>query len=100
MPIGAAIGVAGVAGAAISGSAAKSAASTQANAANQATAIQQQMYQQTRADLAPYRTTGSSSLPGLQALLGVDANGNPISATQPNVNGGAGAFTSGGFTPT
>src|SRR5215469_6407967 len=91
---------AGVAGAAISGSAAKSAANTQAQAANQATQLQEQMYQQTRSDLGPFRTTGASFLPGLQALLGVNPDGSPVVAGQPNVNTGAGAFTQGGQTPT
>jgi hypothetical protein len=91
---------AGIAGSAISAGAAKSAAGTQAQAAQQATNVQQAMYNQTRSDLAPYRTAGSAFLPGLQRLLGVDANGNPIAPTVAGVNGGAGAFTSGGFTPT
>lgn len=74
---------AGVASAAIGAGAAKSAANTQAQAAQQATNVQQQMYNTTRGDLAPFRSTGASFLPGLQALLGVDASGNPVSGAQP-----------------
>lgn len=65
---------AGVAGAAISAGAAKSAAQTQAQAANQATNVQQQMFGQTRADLAPFRDFGVSAQSSLGKLLGLDGS--------------------------
>jgi hypothetical protein len=51
--------------------AAKEAAATQSAAAEQARLLQQQMYQQTRADLAPYMQGGSQGLSALTSLLGV-----------------------------
>lgn len=51
--------------------AAKGAAKTQAAAAEQARLLQQQMYQQTRADLSPYMQQGSQGLSALSSLLGV-----------------------------
>jgi hypothetical protein len=51
--------------------AAKEAAKTQAAAAEQARLLQQQMYQQTRADLSPYMQGGSQGLSSLTSLLGV-----------------------------
>ena len=71
-------------GAAVSGAAsiygANKAADTQTSAANaRAIAAQQQMYQQTQKNLAPYRTTGNyaagqlqSQLPGLTAPINMD----------------------------
>lgn len=45
--------------------AARSAASTQADAANRAADLQNQQFQQTRADLAPYRAAGQTALNAL-----------------------------------
>lgn len=45
------------------------AAQTQADAANNATALQKQMFDQTRADNAPWRAAGETSLNKLMALL-------------------------------
>lgn len=61
--------VGGVASSAIGASGAKSAASTQADAARDAAQLQQQQYDQTREDLAPYRDLGSSYIPQLQTAL-------------------------------
>jgi len=80
MPTGAAIAASTIGAAAIGSSAAKSAASTQANAANQATALQQDIYNQTKANLQPFSDYGKSSLPALNRLLGLDANGAPVAA--------------------
>lgn len=61
---------------------AKSAASTQANAASQAAALQQEQYQQTRADLAPYRGYGQTGGDQLINQLGyVTAPFNPTQTT-------------------
>lgn len=67
--IGVGTAVAGVAGSAISSSAASDAADTQASAANNAAALQEQQYQQTRGDLAPYRDLGTQYIPQLQTAL-------------------------------
>ena len=70
MPVGAIVG-AGVlgAGASIYG------ANKQSKAANNAANLQMQQYQQTRADLAPYREAGAMALPGIQRLLGLGPEG-------------------------
>ena len=68
----AASAVAGLAGAAISSSAAKSAASKQAASANAANQTIKDQYAQTRADLAPYRDSGSTALGQYQGLLGLN----------------------------
>jgi hypothetical protein len=49
-------------------SAAKSAASTQADAANRAADLQNQQFQQTREDLAPYRAAGVNALGKLEGM--------------------------------
>ena len=51
---------------------ANKAASAQKKAANQASQIQKDQYEQTRADLAPYRDTGSNALSQYQSLLGLN----------------------------
>lgn len=56
------LGGALVGGAAMSSSAASKAAKAQQNAANKASDISRQQYEQTRADLAPYRDTGANAL--------------------------------------
>ena len=59
----------GIIGAGASIWGANKAAETQKNAANQAAAIQQQQYQQTRGDLAPYRAIGEDASTRLRAKL-------------------------------
>jgi hypothetical protein len=49
-------------------SAAKSAAKTQAGAADRAAELQQQQYEQTRQDLAPYRAAGVNALGKLEGM--------------------------------
>lgn len=72
MPIGATIvGISTVGSALVGSSAASSAAKTQANAANQATAVQQQMFNQTRSDLQPFTSYGTGAVPALNKLLGI-----------------------------
>jgi hypothetical protein len=66
--IGAAV-VGSVASGAIKSSAAKGAAKTQAAAADKANAAVEARYQQTRADLAPYREAGLPSLGRLNSML-------------------------------
>ena len=61
---------ASVAGAAISAGAAKSAAKSQTKAANNQLAVQKQMYDQQRTDLAPYRDTGVNALGAAGYLVG------------------------------
>lgn len=64
---------AAIGGAALSASsqanAAESAAQTQAESADQATALQREMYYQTRQDLAPWRRAGMWALPQMQRLI-------------------------------
>ena len=59
-----------VVGGLISANASKSAAQTQANAANNAADIQNQQYQQTRADQAPFREAGYTALGKMQNMAG------------------------------
>jgi hypothetical protein len=61
---------ASIGGSLIGSSASKSAAKTQANAATNASAAEQQMFQQNREDLAPWRASGGRSLTRLEELLG------------------------------
>lgn len=77
MPIGIGLGVSGIVGAGanlIGGQ-------MQASAANKAADLQQQQYQQTRADLMPYNLAGQNAtnmltaqLPGLTAPINMDIN--------------------------
>lgn len=64
--------VGSVAGALIGGDAAGDAADTQAAAADRSTALQREMFDQTRQDQAPYRNIGYSGLNQLAMLLGLD----------------------------
>lgn len=68
---------AGVASAAIGSSAAKSAAQTQATAANKATDTQLQMFNQTQANLAPFRDLGTGAGSSLSKLLGIGVDQAP-----------------------
>lgn len=77
MGIGSILGA--VAGPVISGimggNASQQAAQTQAGAANQASALQQQMYQQTQQNLAPWLQGGNVALSALQKGLGLSGPG-------------------------
>lgn len=55
--------------------ASEKAADQQAQAAREALALQQRMFEQTRADLAPYREQGGQGLTALTALLGLPTSG-------------------------
>lgn len=87
MPVGgswiipAVTAAAGIGSAVIGASAAKSAAKTQAAAANQATDLQQQIYNQTHSDLAPYNTFGQNSQGALGKLLGLNPDGTQAATT-------------------
>jgi hypothetical protein len=59
-----------VSSAVIGASTARSAAKTQAGAAEKASDVQQQQYEQTRADQAPYREAGYNALANLQRTAG------------------------------
>lgn len=60
--VGGGAAIAGITGAVISSNAAGSAATKQSNAADYATQVQQQEYNQTRADQQPWRDAGASAL--------------------------------------
>jgi len=65
----------GLLGASTQGNAARDAARTQAEAADRAAAIQRQLYEQTRFDLAPYRAEGEYALRQLAQLPGQYSGG-------------------------
>lgn len=88
MPAAWAAGIAavgGIASAAIGSSAASDAANAQTQAAQDAQQTQLQMYNQTRQDLSPYLSTGTSALNQLSSLFGLGTNGSagtgPTNAT-------------------
>ena len=62
------VAVSTIGGALIGSSASRSASSAQSDAANQSNATQQRMYDQTRADNAPWRQAGSTALGQLGSL--------------------------------
>jgi len=86
----AASAAAGAIGAAISSSASKSAAKTQAESASEATRQQREMYEEGRADLSPWRTSGGESLNRLNYLLGL-----PGGTAGPSGTGTAGSLMQG-----
>lgn len=80
--IGGAIAGIGAIGSAVIGSnAADKAASTQAAAADQATQLNRDIYNQNRADLAPWRQTGGSALAMLANGLGLNGPSGNDAAT-------------------
>lgn len=90
MPIGAAIGAAAVVGAGASIYSSNKASKAQQQASEQANATQMQQYNQSRADLTPWRLTGQNALRDLSDLTGVAYNdgqtmqtGTPMPARQP-----------------
>lgn len=70
MPVGAIIGST-VVSAGVGMAASNKAAKAQKQAAQQAADVQERMYQQTRADLAPFRDIGSTALSQYSNLLGM-----------------------------
>ena len=77
MPVGAVIGAAGVGSALIGANAAKKAGKVQAKAASTASDTTLQMYEQTRADLAPYAGTGGSALTSIANMYGLPTADHP-----------------------
>ena len=78
MPFGAILGAIGaIGGAAISAGGAQSAADTQANAANAAAQVQQNEFNTTQHNLAPYMAAGGNALSVLQSLLGIPGSAAP-----------------------
>ncbi len=75
MPVAAVLAATAVAGAGASIYSGNKAASAQKKAAAQAAATQKQQYEQTRADLAPYREGGASALGQYRDLLGFGGQG-------------------------
>lgn len=63
--------VASAIGAVVGGATSLIAGKREAKAARQAAALQQQQYEQSRADMAPWRETGANALAGLAALYGL-----------------------------
>lgn len=84
MPVGTAAAIIGgsLIGGAASAFGASKAADAQKKAAQQASNIQKQQYEQTRADLAPYRETGSNALSQYQSLLGLNGQAKAQEALQ------------------
>lgn len=74
MPMAAVLAGAAVLGAGASIISGNKAANAQTQAANQSVAEQQRQYNQTRQDLAPWRTTGGSALAKLSDLYGLGGN--------------------------
>lgn len=82
MPIGAVIGaVAGIGSAVIGASSANKASKAQTKSANQAQALQKEMYEQTREDLEPYRSTGEQYAYSLADMFGFKTPNNPDGST-------------------
>lgn len=74
MPIGAAIGAAGIGGALITSNASQKASQQQAQAQQAALAQQQQMFGVAQKNLSPFIQSGTSVLPTLQGLITPGAN--------------------------
>lgn len=82
MPWGFAIGAAGAIGSSLIGaSASQGAAQTQAGSADAATALQQQMFQQSQQNVAPWMQAGEGSLAQLQRALGLTGTPGPVQTT-------------------
>lgn len=81
--------VGGIASSVIGGSAAKSAAKTQATAADKATQVQEDMFNKTQANLAPYINQGGNTLAQLLKGIGAQPGGTgtgPLNAPPPAWN--------------
>lgn len=77
---------AGILSSVIGAAGASSAAGTEANAANQSTAVQQEMFDQTRQTLQPFVTSGANSLASLTGGVGTPGAPGPLSAPAPAWN--------------
>lgn len=89
---------AGLGSSLIGANAASSAAKTQANAANQASQTQMAMYNQTRSDLTPFMSVGTSALGQLASLFGLGGGGSALGGAPQSTTGGA-AYLPGSNTP-
>lgn len=76
--VGPAIAAAGIA--ADQNDAAKKAAEQQTSAGDKSIALQREMYEQSRADLAPYRNTGGAAMGTLGSLMGLPTGGSGADA--------------------
>jgi hypothetical protein len=99
VPIGAAIGVAGVAGAGASVIGSNKAASAADKAATSNNALQAQIYDQNKQTLAPYVQSGNAATEQLRRLLGlgdsntgVSVNGGPAYTADQQQQGAVAAF--------
>lgn len=73
-------GGASIAGGALAAKATGKAVDAQTAASDRALQVEQQQYNQNRADLAPYREAGSATLPALMRGVGVNPGGDPSTA--------------------
>lgn len=73
-------GGASLAGGALAAKATGKAVDAQTAASDRALQVEQQQYNQNRADLAPYREAGSATLPALMRGIGTDPGGDPSKA--------------------
>lgn len=80
-------------------SASGKAAETSAEAGRYAADVQMQQYQQTRADMAPWRAVGGSALNQMASILGLPAYSAPAPAAPSVGSGYLGAFSGGGGIP-
>lgn len=79
------VGAAGsIAGGVLNSNATQSAANTEAGAANQAAQVQQNIYNQTSSNLAPYLNTGTQALSQLSNLLGIGGGTSGAGGQGPN----------------
>lgn len=88
------LGVAGVAGAVIGSDASKSAANAQVGASTRATDAATGMYQQTRQDLLPYSTSGTTALQQLMYMTGLGPKPAAAGGGQPTLDDKTGTLTS------
>jgi hypothetical protein len=100
VPAAALTATAVVGSAAIGSSATKSAAKTSANAANRAADLQNEQFQQTRSDMAPWRNYGAGAMGMLAQIYGVPYGANGVSdmaaANDPGAAGNSNALAGGG----
>lgn len=95
---GVAIGsaVAGLAGGAIQANSAERAADAQVASANRAADLAQARFEQTRTDLAPWRSAGSAALERLSQIFGLSPGSTPALSSSGQASGTAASGTSAG----
>lgn len=79
------VGGAVLGGALLSSNASRRAAGQQAGASREAIALQREMYEQQRGDLAPYRQVGYDALDALRTMVGLPVGQAPAVQQQPQV---------------